>query len=302
MLLAGSQNAWLKRQATRQPFVRSAVTRFMPGETLDDALRAAQDLERRGLGTLLTHLGENVTDRAEADAEARHYFEVLERSASLDTEVSVKLTQLGLDVDPDLPRAHLVRLIERARELNRPIWIDMEGSAYTERTVELYRSLRKTYANVGLAVQAYLRRSRADLESLLPLGPTIRMVKGAYQEPADIAFPTIDEVNESFFTLSTLLLGAEARSTGAKLVAGTHDSNLIRRINEHAAGTGVPRSAFEYAMLYGIRREEQERLASEGYKTRVLISYGSSWFPWYMRRLAERPANLVFVAKSLFQR
>ncbi len=301
LLLAGSQNRWLQRQAMRRGFVRKAVSRFMPGETLDDAVAAARELETHGLGTILTHLGENVTERAEADAEAEHYLDVIERSASLDCEVSVKLTQLGLDLDPERPHRHLIRLIERAAELKRTIWIDMEGSAYTERTIEVYRRLRRVHPNVGVAIQAYLRRSRADVESLLPLGAAIRLVKGAYREPASIAFASLAEVNENYFALARLLLAPEARGAGARLVAGTHDTRLIARINEYAEATGVPRGAFEYAMLYGIRRDEQERLARSGYPTRVLISYGSSWFPWYMRRLAERPANLMFVAKSLFQ-
>lgn len=304
LLLAGSENPWLRQQATRRTFVRRAVSRFMPGETLDDALRAAGELSRSGLSTIVTELGENVTTAVEAEDEARRYVEVLRRIAAsgLDCEVSVKLTHLGLDQGLDACVRNLETILAAAHPLRIRVWVDMEGSAYTERTLEVYRRAQARYRNVGVALQSYLRRSRADLEALLPLGPAIRMVKGAYLEPPEIAFPDKAEVDESFFTLSTLLLTPEARKAGAWLAAGTHDLQLISRLQTWAANRSVPRDSFEFAMLYGIQRAEQARLARRGYRSRVLISYGTQWFPWYMRRLAERPANMLFMARSLFGR
>jgi proline dehydrogenase len=302
MILAGSENPWLRRQATRRRFIRRAVSRFMPGESFEEALTAARSLAGQGISVILTNLGENVNDRAEAAAEVDHYGEVLRHLAGsgLDAEISIKLTHLGLDLGPEVADENLDRLATLAAPSQTRLWIDMEGSAYTERTIECYRRIRKRHRNVGLAMQAYLRRTASDLASLLPDGPIVRLVKGAYREPASIAFAQMSEVNESFFTLSASLLSEEARRAGAWLAVGTHDPRLIERIAAHAASAGVPREAYEYAMLYGIRRDEQARLVGQRHRVRVLISYGSQWFPWYMRRLAERPANLWFVARSAF--
>lgn len=302
LLLAGSENAWLREQATRRSFVRRAVSRFMPGETLDDALRAAQGLARHGLGAIVTELGENVTNADEARAEAARYVEALPRirASGLDCEVSVKLTHLGLDQGVNHAVQNLGGLLDAAGPAGIRVWVDMEGTAYTDRTLEVYRRVRERHPTVGLALQSYLRRTPHDLAALLPLGPAIRLVKGAYLEPEELAFPDKKDVDEAFFQLSIRLLGEEARAAGAWLAAGTHDRRLIARIAEWAAAHSVPRDGWEYAMLYGIQRAEQLRLARGGWRTRVLISYGSHWFPWYMRRLAERPANMLFVARSLF--
>jgi len=301
LLLAGAQSAWLRRQATQRAFVRRAVSRFMPGESLDDALRVSETLRASGRGVILTNLGENVVERAEADAVARHYCEVLDRlqGMTLDAEVSVKLTQLGLDVSPDIAYQHLQCIAARARQHGSRLWIDMESTAYTEATLQLYRRARAADLSVGVALQAYLRRTRADLESLIPLGCAVRLVKGAYDEPADLAFRDKAEVDESFFQLANRLLDARAREAGAWLTVGTHDARLVRRIEETAATAGCPKDGFEFAMLYGIGRPEQVRLTRAGYRLRVLISYGAYWFPWYMRRLAERPANVLFVLKHM---
>ncbi|MEO5619121.1 MAG: proline dehydrogenase family protein [Candidatus Eisenbacteria bacterium] len=302
MLLAGSENPWLRQQATRRRFVRRAVSRFMPGESFDEAVAAARTLAQQGIGTIVTNLGENVSNRDEATAEVEHYAEVLRRleGSGLDAEISVKLTHLGLDLDPGLADDNLARLAALAAPSRTRLWIDMEGSAYTDRTLEAYRRVRRHHLNVGIALQAYLRRTAADLASLLPGGPIVRLVKGAYREPAEIAFARMSEVNENFFSLSVALLDEEARRAGAWVALGTHDTQLIDRVATHADRSSVPRDAYEYAMLYGIRRDEQARLRKQGHRVRVLISYGSQWFPWYMRRLAERPANLWFVAKSAF--
>ena len=303
-LLAASQSRWLREKATRQRFVRRAVTRFMPGEALDDALAAAATLKGRGISSTVTFLGENVANEAEASAVADHYLGVLDRirERRLDCEISVKLTHLGLDLSNEIAARLMSRIAARAREQGNRVWIDMEGTACTDATVAIYRRILAEGAGVGICLQAYLRRTRDDLESLLPLAPSIRLVKGAYREPPELAFPLKREVDENFFELATRLLSAGAPRTGVHTVFGTHDPILIRRLSEHATRGNLPAGSFEFDLLYGIRRDEQERLAREGHKVRVLISYGDFWFPWYMRRLAERPANLWFVARSIVGR
>jgi len=302
LLLAGSRSAWLQRQATNRRFVKLAVRRFMPGETLDEALVAAADQNRLGIAVTLTHLGENLRDKSEADEVLAHYKDTLVKiqRASLNAEVSVKPTQLGLDIDSAMCTDYTRTLAEAARVHGSRLWIDMEGSAYTEPTLALFRKLRETHTNIGVCLQAYLRRTRADLESLLPLGPAIRIVKGAYAEPAEIAFADKREVDENFHWMAEQLWSAQARAKGAWATLGTHDTLLIGRLEGTASKLGVGAKDYEFAMLYGIQRGEQQRLAKSGRNVRVLISYGAHWFPWYMRRLAERPANLLFVAKSMF--
>lgn len=302
VLLAGSESTWLREHAVRWRFVRRATKRFMPGERLEDALKAAREVKQLGIATILTRLGENVTVAAEAQTVADHYIAAQEqvRAAGIDAEMSVKLTQLGLDLGVQTCYRHLTRIAEHAATIGKTVWIDMEGSGYTGVTLDLYKRLRAERPNVGVAVQTYLRRTNADLDTLIPIGASIRLVKGAYKEPASIAFPTRAEVDESYFRLGTRLLSEEARKAGVFLGLGTHDSTLIRRFEAHVGEHDVPKDSFEFEMLYGIRREEQQRLAASGYRIRVLISYGEYWFAWYMRRLAERPANVWFVMKNMF--
>ncbi len=301
ILLAASQNPWLRERAPRYWFVRRTVSRFMPGEKLEDALATARALQQQKLGTLFTYLGENVTDESEADRTARHYLEVLDRirELSLPTEISVKLTQLGLDLSAERCYTHLKTLIEHAGR-ESIVWIDMESSRYVDMTLELFRRARTTHPNVGVCLQAYLYRTAADLASLIPLGPAIRLVKGAYREHPGVAFPRKKDVDENFFMLTQRLLSSETQPAGVRVAVATHDRNLIRRIEAFAASTGLSKRHFEFQMLFGIQRAEQLRLARDGYRARVLISYGSHWFPWFMRRLAERPANLMFVVRNLF--
>lgn len=304
VLLWASENGWARQRLPRVAFIRRAVSRFMPGEELDAALEAAARLQGTGLGSVLTLLGENVHAEADAEAVVRHYLEVMEaiRDRALDAEVSLKLTHMGLDLDPGMARANLVRIVSRAAALGQDVAVDMEGSAYTERTLELFRSVRAEHSNVGLCLQSYLRRTPADLESLLPLRPAIRLVKGAYAEPAAIAFPSKAEVDQAFLTLARRLLTAAGPAGGPRVILGTHDRRMIAAITGYASEQGIPPTAYEFHLLYGIAREEQRRLAAAGHRVRVLISYGSAWFPWYMRRLAERPANVWFVARSLIAR
>ena len=301
VLLAGSTNAWLRERATKAAFVRRAVRAFMPGETIEDALRAARELKQQGINTILTRLGENITRVEEAEEVTQHYFEVLDKVAvaGLDAQVSVKPTQLGLDQDPALCRANLDRLIERTEQRNNFLWIDMESSPYVEPTIELYRYGRAKSARIGIAIQAYLYRTEKDVESLIPIGGLIRIVKGAYLEPPDVAYPKKSNVDENFFKLCVRLLQPDAIAAGCLLHIATHDMALVERLTAWIKANNVPASAYEFAMLYGIQPGQQRRMAKEGKRLRVLISYGEYWFPWYMRRLAERPANVWFVVKNL---
>jgi proline dehydrogenase len=302
LLLAGSTNPWLRERATKTTFVRRSVSRFMPGEQIDDALRAAAELKPQGITTILTKLGENLTGVEEAEAVTQHYLDVLDRidAAGLDAHISVKPTQLGLDLDRALCERNLDRLIERADALGNVVWIDMESSPYVDRTIELYRRCRAKTSRVGIALQAYLYRTENDVESLVPLGAAIRIVKGAYLEPPSVAFPKKADVDTNYVKLCTRLLAPDAAKPGALLHIATHDIPLADRLAAYIHDHKVPASAYEFAMLYGIQRGQQARLAREGRRLRVLISYGEYWFPWYMRRLAERPANMWFVVRTMF--
>ena len=253
------------------------------------------------MGAVLTHLGENLKEPGEAEQVARHYLEVLERARgpALDAEISIKLTQLGLDFSPAACERNLASLIERAGALGTWVWIDMESSAYTDATLEIYRRALARSSKVGVCVQAYLYRTARDLKTLIPLGAGIRLVKGAYREPREKAFPRKKDVDANFFALALHLLGPEARQGGVRAIFGTHDRVLIRRLEAAARSAKLPPEALEFQMLYGIQRQEQARLAAAGHRFRVLISYGDAWFAWYMRRLAERPANVLFVLKNL---
>jgi proline dehydrogenase len=282
-------------------FVRRAVRRFMPGEALEDAMRAAAEFGPAGIGTILTELGEQVETLAEAQAVRDHYLGVLDqiKSRGLPAQVSVKLSHLGLDQDPARCLAFVQALAERAEARKSFLWLDMEESWYVDRTIEMYRKVRAEHVNVGIALQAYLRRTPQDVDALLSIGPAIRLVKGAYNEPANVAFPRKADVDAQYFTLATKLLEA-AKGARARPTFGTHDLPLIARIQGEAERRGVGRDLVEFAMLYGIRAPEQRAIAKAGWRMRVLISYGSAWFAWYMRRLAERPANVWFVVRSLF--
>jgi proline dehydrogenase len=300
-LLWMAGDAWLRGHVPRLWFVRRAIRRFMPGEDAEAAIRAAASFESAGIGTVFTRLGENVTRIDEADEVADHYLQLIAEIAErkLDGEISVKLTQLGLDLDVERAYVHLDRLTERARASGKAVWIDMEGSAYTERTVALYERLRSAHSNAGLCLQAYLRRTASDIRRLLPLEPAIRLVKGAYAEPAAIAYQTRREVDESYHALTVMMLDARQAGRALRIALGTHDIQLVERAAAFASAHGSTKSAFEVHMLYGIRPDEQHRLARAGYAVRTLIAYGAHWYPWYMRRLAERPANIWFVLRQM---
>ena len=293
-----ARNPWLREHVPNWWFAKRAVRRFMPGERLSDALDAAQAFVPSGIAAYFTRLGENLSDLAEADAIAAHYLDALDqiKARGMDGEVSVKLTQLGLDLDEPTTRRHVAAIAAKARELDLgTVWIDMEGSDYTEITVALYEALKPDNPNLGICLQAYLKRTAADITRLLPLAPAVRMVKGAYDEPARIAYRSKSEVDANYVAQCVVLL-----RDGTGLVGlGTHDVRLIEQIASAAEAAGIGRERFEIEMLYGIRADELERLAKVGYRCRVLIAYGEFWYPWYLRRLAERPANVTFVLRQL---
>jgi proline dehydrogenase len=217
----------------------------------------------------------------------------------LQAEISVKLTQLGLDLSPDLCFEHFNTIIERAQK-DSTVWVDMEASNYVDVTLDLYRRALSAHPNVGVCLQAYLHRTKDDLAKLLPLRPSIRLVKGAYNELSEIAFPGRRDVDESYFELGKQMLKAKKENHYVRAAFGTHDVALIRRLADFASAEGFAKKDFEVQMLYGIQRAEQERLAGEGYTSIVLVAYGSHWYPWFVRRLAERPANLWFMVRNVF--
>ena len=292
VLQRASQNSRVRDWLGRSGMARRAVSRFMPGEALADALAAAAGMAAAGVSTLLTLLGEDVTDRKQADAITRHYLDALTAISErhLPANPSIKLTQLGLGVDNVLLEANLDQLAGAAADVGRLVWIDMEGSGSTAATVEVYRRLRERHDNVGLCLQAYLRRTPSDLNGLLPLRPRIRLVKGAYKEPPEIAFQSRREVSSAYRQIALRLLEETGRGHPPPTLA-THDIKLLKSI---LATAEVARDCYDIAMLYGIRSADLLALVAEGHRGTVLISYGSEWAAWYLRRLAERPANLMF--------
>ena len=300
VFLWAARNRWLKERLPKMRFMRRAVRRFMPGETLEDALAAARPLQAAGIGTMYTRLGENLEDVAAADEVAAHYLTVIDaiEAAGIDGEISVKPTQLGLDLDPEVCFGHLVRVAEHAAAAGSYLWIDMEGSAYVEATIALYERLRSVQTRTGICLQAYLRRTAADIERLRPLDPAIRLVKGAYDEKASIAYRDRRDVDTNYVGLAVAFL-LDGRGRPVRLGLGTHDVALIEQIAEQVKAAGIGRDGFEVEMLYGIRADQQFRLAKDGYRVQALIAYGEHWYPWYMRRLAERPANVWFALRQM---
>ena len=302
LLLAGAKSSTLSRLATSSPIVKRAVRAFMPGETADDALRAAQSFAADGRGTIFTQLGENLTRLEEAAAVRDHYlglFDQITARGLKEAHISIKPTQLGLDLSPVECAQHLDTLAAKAAATGSFLWVDMEDSSYVDRTIALYRTLKQRYPATGLALQAYLRRTPDDLEKLFAVTPVIRLVKGAYAEPAHIAFPVKRDTDLAYYELAVRMLTRAAKGE-CTAIFGTHDIGLIDRLVTKAKELKVADGKFQIHMLFGIRDAEQRRYRADGRHVKVLISYGSSWFKWYMRRLAERPANIWFVIRSMF--
>ncbi len=301
ILLWMARNRWLRERLPRLWFARRAVRRFMPGEDAESALAAADRFRTDGITSMFTRLGENLVHLDEADAVAEHYLGLIDTIAErgLDGEISVKLTQLGYDLDAERALSHVERLAARAAPHGRTIWVDMEASDYVDGTIALYERLHAAHPNTGLCLQAYLRRTAADIQRLLPSNPSIRLVKGAYAELASVAYQKRPEVDANYVALCVAMLEGVRAGRTVGIGLGTHDVGLIEQVAEHAVALGLDRTAFEVEMLYGIRAGEQRRLAREGYRVRDLIAYGEAWYPWYMRRLAERPANILFALRQL---
>lgn len=295
--LALSRSRRLQHLALHNPFLQKAARRFVAGERPDEALEAVRRLNAAGLSATLDFLGEGVTTPELAEASGGAYAGILDaiRESGVQSHLSLKLTQLGLDVDEALCRGILRRILDRAP--GTFVRIDMEGSAYTERTLRLFDALwTEGYRNVGVVIQAYLRRSARDVERLIALGARVRLVKGAYAEPPSAAFPHKADVDRNFARLAEQLL-----SRGTYPAIATHDERLIEEAIRFAAAHHVTPDRFEFQLLYGVRRDLQTRLAQRGYRVRIYVPFGEEWYPYFMRRLAERPANVLFVVRSVVQ-
>jgi len=301
ILLAAARSRRLNDFALRSKFVKRATQKFMPGEHPEDALAAGAEIASTGRGLLFTQLGEAITSAAAAVAVRDHYLWFFDqiRARRLPAHVSVKPTQLGLDLSIDECRRHLLALAAKAEETGSALWLDMEDSTYVDRTLDLYEALMERHPSTGIALQAYLHRTPDDVARLLPLAPVIRLVKGAYDEPHSIAFAKKSDTDAAYYALASQMLDG-AREGLCTPVFGTHDLALIGRIVARAGVSGVRKDQYQIHMLYGIRDAAQRQLVAEGHIVKTLISYGAAWYRWYMRRLAERPANVLFVAKSLF--
>jgi proline dehydrogenase len=273
--------------------------RFVAGETVDEAIECATRIERSGMTVTLDHLGERVTTRDEATRSTREYMAMVEAiaKAGISRNISVKLTQLGLDIDRATSVDNIRRVLDVASKADFFVRIDMEGAAYTDQTLEAVDSLWGIGShNIGVVIQAYLKRSPDDLERVLALGMRVRLVKGAYREPKDVAFQDKEEVDRAFVDLMKVLL-----REGTYPAIATHDPAMIDETKKFAAGQGIDKSTFEFQMLYGVRRDLQRTLVAAGYPFRVYVPFGTDWFPYFMRRLGERPANVGFVLKGLLR-
>jgi len=304
LFLLLSANRQLKRWSSRSRFARAAARRFVAGDSIEQAIAAIRTMNERGLKATLDHLGENAETEAQAIAAADGYLVALDYigQTGVQSHVSVKATQLGLDLGTAFCLANLERVVARAREIGTFLRMDMESSAYTDRTFEVLHGLRDEYDNVGVVVQAYLLRSRVDVLGLIDAGIPVRLCKGAYKEPASVAFHRKSDIDQSMIDLMQLLLSEEARHKGARLALATHDEKLIEATKAFADAHDIPRSAYEFQMLYGIRPALQQQLADEGFEVRVYVPYGTEWYPYVMRRLGERPATAWFLLRNLLTR
>ena len=303
VLLWASTNRVLAERLPRMGSVRATVRRFMPGEDAAAALDAAAELRAHGVAAAFTMLGEGIRDAHQADAVVEHYLGLLDEIArrGLDAEISVKPTHLGYDLDPRVAGVNLARLAEHAQDRGTRVWLDMESSAYVDGTIALVRDLVAAYPDSGICLQAYLHRTPQDAADLLAIGASIRFVKGAYREPPDVALQDRRSIAGAYRQLALATLHRKDPARG-RLVLGTHDVDLLRRINVDLRARGGSRDDVEVEMLFGIRAADQIALAREGFRVRTLIAYGTHWYPWFMRRLAERPANVLFALRNLLAR
>lgn len=293
-----SNSERFKKFLTRFRSFNNVTWRFVAGEDLADAVEAIRQLNRQGISASFDHLGESIKSEAETRQEVDEYVSVLEHinSHKLDSNVSVKLTQLGLDVSRELCYANTRAIVEAARRYDNFVRIDMEDSTKTDATFEVFRQLRREFENVGIVVQAYLYRTEKDIEELLKIGARIRLCKGAYKEPPEVAFPKKADVDANYIKLIKMLL-----PSGIYHGIATHDEQMIKATRQFAKANEIGPDKFEFQMLYGIRRDLQRKLVDEGYRMRVYVPYGRYWYPYFMRRLAERPANLWFVLRNMIR-
>jgi proline dehydrogenase len=295
-----SRQHWLRDWALRLSIARQASRRFVAGETAEEAIAVVRRLNQQNILATVDHLGEDVLSAADARQARDDYLYSLDliQSSGVESNVSLKLTQFGLDVDGDLCRELAASVIEKATPMGKFVRIDMEGSLHTERTLAVYRDLRKKYTNVGIALQAYLYRTVDDVKKLADEGiANVRLCKGAYQEPASIAFSKKADVDANMVKLAQYLLS----NSYAYLAMATHDEKMIKATLQWVRRYHLSKDCFEFQMLYGIRRDLQQQLAAEGYRMRVYVPYGGEWYPYFMRRLAERPANVGFILNNFFK-
>ncbi len=299
LLLYLSERDGLKKLLTGNPVGRRLASRFIAGENLEDALRVIRQANAEGFTVTLDCLGESVHEAAAADAACRTYLDLLNRLAAekLNSHASVKLTQLGLAIDEKLAQRNLARLAECAAEHRNFVRVDMEGSAFTDATLRVFFAVDAPRDTVGIAVQSYLRRTEADVQELLKRGVRIRLVKGAYKEPPEIAFPRKSDVDASYKKLTETLL-----ASGIYHAIATHDESMITAAKGFATSHGISPESFEFQFLYGIRRDLQRQLVQQGWRVRLYVPYGREWYAYFMRRLAERPANLLFLMRNLVRK
>jgi proline dehydrogenase len=294
-----SRQKHLRKWMETSRWGRRLSSRFVAGDNLPEALATCRRINAEGIAVTLDHLGENVTSLAEAAASRDAYLRALEEihKLNIDGNVSLKLTQFGMDLSPDECRANVERLVRRASESGSFVRVDMESSEYTDRTLDLVTGLHARYGKVGTVIQAYLYRSRQDVEMLCSRGIRVRLCKGAYLEPPSVAYQRKRDVDRNFVELMNILL-----EKGVYPAIATHDEKIIEQTKQFAESRGIPRDSFEFQMLYGIRRDIQKRLVAQGYRLRLYVPYGVAWYPYFMRRLAERPANVFFLARNLLRR
>jgi len=280
--------------------------RFVSGETLSESINAAKDLNKHGILVTMDHLGESVCDEPSALEAADEYLDILEKikpESGNNITVSLKLTQMGLDISDKFCLDNIHRIMNKVKNYNKMLTIDMEDTPYTDRTLNIYTTLLKEgFAGAGIVIQSYLRRSEADIRNLLPLGPRIRLCKGAYQESSKVAFPNKTDVDNNYTNLLAIMFSKDALAKGTYPEVASHDENIINWTINHVKQNHIPADKFEFQMLYGIRRDLQEKLVKEGYRMRVYLPYGTHWYPYFMRRLAERPANVWFMVKNMCYR
>lgn len=295
-----SRQEGLKEFAARFSLFKRLTTRFIAGESTDEAVAAIRQLNARGCSASFDHLNESVGSIAETEAEVREYLDVLARiqQTGIDSNVSIKLTQFGLEIDPGLAYRNARRIVEDAARRGNFVRVDMEGSNVTQATIEVFKRLRAEFGldDVGIVVQSYLYRTMDDVRDLLKIPARIRLCKGAYNEPPEVAYPEKKAVDDNYVRVMQVLL-----SSGVYHGIATHDPKMINATIDFAQREGIGKDAFEFQMLYGIRRDLQEQLSREGYRMRVYVPYGKHWYPYFMRRLAERPANIWFVLKNLLK-